>query len=49
MEQRTKGEAMRGPEPRCPECGLDLHYRQIWREGMGIMSEWYCDCGWEEE
>ena len=41
---------MKGPNPRCPECGAHLTYRKKWIEDVGYIEEWYCpSCEWEEE
>jgi len=40
---------MRGPEDKCPNCGLPLHQLERWRNDGGIFWVMACICGWEEE
>ena len=41
---------MRGPNPRCLECGAMLCIDEVWIEDVGMIEKWYCpSCGWEEE
>lgn len=38
------------PNPKCPDCGMDLTNRSYWSEINGIWWETFCEyCGWEED
>jgi len=40
---------MKGPNPKCPCCGLPLYQLERWNNGGEKFWVMACICGWEEE
>ncbi len=41
---------MKGPEMKCPDCGMELTQVSHWSEKVGIYFETICRyCGWKED